>query len=68
MATAPALLSVDEYLQTNYSPDLDFVEGELKHRNVGEYDHGRKQWLIVRSQRKGVADSGRHGAAHPCHC
>ncbi len=46
MATAPSVLCVDEYLRTTYKPDVDFIDGELKERNVGEYEHGRIQWLI----------------------
>ena len=46
MATAPTLLSIDEYLRTSYHPDVDFVAGEIRERNLGEYEHGRLQWLI----------------------
>ena len=46
MATAPALLSVDTYLHTSYRPDVDFIAGELRERSVGEFEHGRMQWLI----------------------
>ena len=46
MATAPALLSIDEYLRTSYKPDVDFVDGEIEERNLGEYEHARLQWLI----------------------
>lgn len=47
MATG-TLVSVDEYLHTSYSPDVDFVEGVLQERNVGEKDHGRLQILLGR--------------------
>jgi Uma2 family endonuclease len=46
MATTPALLSIDEYLQTSYKPDVDFVDGEIEERNMGQYDHGKIQGLI----------------------
>ena len=49
MATAiapPALLTIEEYLQTSYHPDCDFVEGHLEERNVGERDHNRTQILL----------------------
>ncbi len=41
MATAvtPAV-SVEEYLKGDYRPDVDYIDGELEDRNVGEYDHG----------------------------
>jgi Uma2 family endonuclease len=46
MATATQLISIDEYLQTRYRPDCDFVDGELEERNVGERDHNRLQLLL----------------------
>jgi Uma2 family endonuclease len=47
MATTPVLLSIDEYLRTNYKPDVDFVDGELEERNVGKYEHSKIQSLIA---------------------
>jgi len=47
MATAPAILTMEQYLRTSYSPDVDFVDGELKERNVGEKDHGRMQLMVA---------------------
>jgi len=41
-----ALVSVSEYLSSDYSPDVDYVDGELEDRNMGEYDHGRLQYKI----------------------
>lgn len=37
-ATRPTL-TVDEYLHSSYSPDCDYVDGELQERNLGELDH-----------------------------
>jgi len=37
------LVSVEEYLSTDYSPDCDYVEGVLEDRNVGEKDHSKLQ-------------------------
>ena len=45
MATA-ALIPISEYLQTTYRPDLDYVDGELKERNVGEQPHGDLQMIL----------------------
>jgi len=45
MATA-ALIPVSEYLQTTYRPDRDYVDGELKERNVGEQPHGDLQIIL----------------------
>ncbi len=47
MATAPALMSIDEYLRTSYKPDVDFVDGEIQERNLGEYEHSKIQTLIA---------------------
>lgn len=41
------LVSVDEYLNTSYRPDCDYLEGVLLERNVGEYAHGRSQMLLA---------------------
>jgi len=38
-----ASVSVDEYLETSYEPDCDYVDGELQERNVGERDHSEIQ-------------------------
>ena len=46
MATAPPLLSIEEYLRTSYRPDADYVDGEIEERNLGEYEHARLQYLL----------------------
>jgi Uma2 family endonuclease len=43
-----ALISVAEYLRTAYSPDCDYVDGEVQERNVGEKDHSRTQRQLIR--------------------
>lgn len=35
-------ISIEEYLAANYEPDMDFVDGVLEDRNVGEEPHS---WL-----------------------
>lgn len=55
MATAPTLMTMEQYLHTAYSPDCDFVDGELLERRMGEKDHGRLQlsiaiWFAAREQ------------------
>ena len=30
MAAAPVLISLDEYLNTSYRPDRDYIDGEVK--------------------------------------
>jgi len=41
------LISVQEYLNTSYRPDCDYVDGEVQERNVGEFDHALLQTLIA---------------------
>jgi hypothetical protein len=36
---ATTAVSIEEYLSTAYEPDMDYVDGELEDRNVGEYEH-----------------------------
>ncbi len=40
-------VSVGEYLHSSYSPDCDYVDGELQERNVGELDHAEVQSALV---------------------
>lgn len=54
MSTA-TLVSVEEYLNTAYRPDCDFVDGEVTERPVGTKDHGKLQrnillWFCAREQ------------------
>ena len=44
---AATLLSLEEYLATTYRPDCDYVDGEVRERNLGEYDHSRMQGEII---------------------
>lgn len=46
-ATVPALLSIDEYLSTDYEPDADYVDGHIEERNLGETDHARLQGRLL---------------------
>jgi Uma2 family endonuclease len=46
MGTA-ALVSVEQYLKTVYEPEVDYVDGELEDRNVGEKDHSKLQARFV---------------------
>jgi Uma2 family endonuclease len=41
------LVSVEEYLSTDYSPDCDYVDGVLEDRNVGEKDHSKLQGALT---------------------
>ena len=46
MATATSI-PLSEYLQTIYEPDCDFIDGELKERNVGEQPHSHLQSILA---------------------
>jgi Uma2 family endonuclease len=47
MAATSSLVSLDEYLNTAYEPDRDFVDGVLLERNVGTQRHGMLQALLA---------------------
>jgi Uma2 family endonuclease len=47
MATTAALVSLDEYLNTSYEPDMEFVDGMLVERNVGTQRHSLLQGFVV---------------------
>lgn len=47
MATAQ-LIPIGEYLATAYRPDVDYVNGELEERNLGELDHSDIQTFFAR--------------------
>jgi Uma2 family endonuclease len=49
MSTAlhPARVSVEEYLDTSYRPDCDYVDGEVEERNLGEKDHATLQRVLT---------------------
>ena len=42
-----ALTSVDEYLNTSYDPDVEFVDGVLVERNVGDWLHALIQRNLI---------------------
>lgn len=46
MPSQSVLVPVEEYLHTVYEPDVDYVDGVLEDRNVGEKSHGHAQGEI----------------------
>ena len=40
--------SLEEYLSTTYRPDVEYINGELKERNVGDLEHSRMVKAILR--------------------
>ena len=48
MATAAKVsrVSIDEYLRTDYRPDVEYLDGELREKPVVDFVHGETQGLI----------------------
>ena len=49
------LISIEQYLNTTYRPDVDFVDGYIERRNLGKFDHADLQFeiaLLLRSRQK----------------
>jgi Uma2 family endonuclease len=46
MATA-LHIPLNEYLGISYRPDREYVDGEIRERNVGKWEHARLQWLLA---------------------
>ena len=49
MATTTALtdlISIEEYLASSYEPDVEFVDGVLEEKSMGEWDHSFLQAAI----------------------
>ena len=40
-------ISLNEYLGIGYRPDREYVDGEIRERNVGKWEHARVQWLLA---------------------
>jgi len=36
-----------EYLSSSFRPDREYVDGEVRERNVGKWEHARVQWLLA---------------------
>ena len=45
---ATTKVSLEEYLSTGYRPDVEYIDGELKERNVGDLEHARMVKAILR--------------------
>jgi len=48
MATVPSPVSFDEYMNTSYSPDCEYIDGVVIERNVGQGEHSYAQGKIYR--------------------
>ena len=40
-------IPLDQYLGKSYRPDREYVDGEIRERNVGKWEHARVQWLLA---------------------
>lgn len=40
-------IPLNNYLDTVYRPDREYVDGEIRERNVGKWEHARVQWLLA---------------------
>jgi Putative restriction endonuclease len=47
MASTVALVTLEDYLATNHRPDREWIDGKLKERNVGKWEHARVQALLA---------------------
>src|ERR1700682_5629485 len=46
------LISVEAYLNTSYDPDVEYVDGVLVERNVGDWLHGLVQSNLIFALRR----------------
>ena len=46
-AAVVPFVSVEEYLHSSYEPDMDYVDGVLEERNLGELDHSALQRRLI---------------------
>ena len=47
-SVATRLLTPEQYLHSVFEPDMDYVDGLLEGRNVGEWDHWEAQRALLR--------------------
>ena len=47
MVTAAAPISIAEYLNSDYEPDAEYIDGVLEDRNVGQKKHSETQGLLI---------------------
>ena len=47
MAATTTFVPLEVYLRTSYRPDVDYVDGVIEERNLGQNDHSAWQAAIV---------------------
>jgi Uma2 family endonuclease len=45
--SSTTLISVEEYVATSYRPDCDYIDGEVRERNLGEIEHAILQSTVL---------------------
>jgi Uma2 family endonuclease len=58
MAAAIAFVPVEEYLCHSFSPDAEYVEGQIVERAMGEFDHSAWQGAIYTWFRQQASSAG----------
>jgi Uma2 family endonuclease len=38
-------IGLSEYIETTYHPDCEYIDGKVRERNVGKWQHARLQWI-----------------------
>ena len=56
------LIPLDEYLGASFRPDREYVDGEIRERNVGKWEHARLQlvlgaWFFMHEKQWGITSS-----------
>lgn len=46
--SAATQIAIEEYVRSLYHPDREFVDGEVRERSVGEFEHGELQGELFR--------------------
>jgi Uma2 family endonuclease len=46
--TTSAPVTVEEYLSSSYEPDVEYIDGRLEERNVGEIEHSDVVIAIIK--------------------
>jgi Uma2 family endonuclease len=47
MALQTTRVAVEEYLDSDFRPDREYIDGEIRERNVGKTEHARMQALLA---------------------
>lgn len=40
-------MPLEQYLAISFKPDREYVDGEIRDRHVGKWEHARLQWLLA---------------------